>query len=256
MSKRARTSDGYVKVQGGSYVGKQASSGTHKAVIRAKYPGPRPSSGQKKKKDALKTFDAEVLHMNFASDAASSGITGGMIENTVSTNIHCINQIAQVASSRTRMDRSIHMKALCIRAKFVSNEPGPIGLLLVYDRDDGRPTTPLITDFVTPNTHNYPPSGNDTVTALNAINNTGRYKILKRWDFNMDTNSNGDGVTFGINEYVTFKKPLETTWKADNTDGNYGDMRKGALLLVGLSDMNAAGRALAMTYKTRLYFQD
>lgn len=154
--------------------------------------------------------------------------------------------VAQGASVNQRVGKKIQLKSIQARG-YVNNGTtatfNDCALLVVYDK---RPTgaLPAITDILV--------SANSQ--SMNNDVNSGRFRILKRWDFELSgvpAVGLGDGAAMSADFYLKLKG-LPEVFKAAAT-GGIGDIEEGALYLVSVGAV-AAGTAAAagvITFRTR-----
>lgn len=173
---------------------------------------------------------------------------GSFVNNTTGT-IALIATVAQGASVNQRIGKKIRLKSVQVRGTTISGSAGifcDCAALLVYDR---RPTgsLPGITDIL------------DTATAASMNNdaNSGRFVILRRWDWIMTGNSTTPATG---NEAQSFDKyvPIngkQIVYKAAGT-GAIGDIEEGALYFVSVGNQAAGTGASAMTIGFRTRFVD
>lgn len=162
--------------------------------------------------------------------------------------ITLVATIAQGASVNQRIGKKVRFKSLQVRG-LVAGDSTTVRtmatLILVYDR---RPTSslPAITDVL------------DSVSSrsFNNDDNSGRFQIVRRWDWIILSNSATTGqqnakTAYIINEYVDLKK-LPSVFKSAGT-GAIGDIEQGALYAITVGDL-AAGTNDAnviVGYRTR-----
>lgn len=168
--------------------------------------------------------------------------------NTTGT-ITLLATIAQGASVNQRIGKRAYYKSLLIRG-WIQNLSAAIyndvTILIIYDK---RPTgaLPLITDILTA----------ATPTAFMNDNNTGRFEVIRRFDYmligNTGSPSTGEEVK-SIDEYIRLnKRPI--TFESAGT-GAIGDIDSGALYMITLG-MTAAGTAAATsTLNCRVRFTE
>lgn len=189
-----------------------------------------------------KTFNVVNIGMNF--DTTSS---------KVDQIIH-INPIPVGGSSQARIGKKISGTAVSIKG-YVRCSPDTTydkaSLMLVWVRSPNLTALPDVTDILTGRT------SNDHTN----LDHASKYKILRRWDYNMIGSSSqpstGLELQF-IDEYIKLKEnKYETLWSNGNTDGSYPGIDKGALLLlsVGLNAFNEDSTPV-FRGQTRFYFND
>lgn len=165
--------------------------------------------------------------------------------------IALVATIAQGASVNQRVGKKIMLKSLQVRGYLQNGAASyfnDCAVILVYDR---RPTgsLPAITDvLVTANS-----------SAFNNDANSGRFKIIRRWDFELIGNVTGTLATQQLtdctaktaDDFVKLKG-LPTVFKAAGT-GAIGDIEEGALYVITVGN-NVAGTTAAqanLAFRTR-----
>lgn len=168
--------------------------------------------------------------------------------NTTGT-ITLLATIAQGASVNQRIGKRAYYKSLLIRG-WIQNLSAAIyndvTILIIYDK---RPTgaLPLITDILTA----------ATPTAFMNDNNTGRFEVIRRFDYmligNTGTPSTGQEVK-SIDEYIKLnRRPI--TFESAGT-GAIGDIDSGALYMVTLGITAAGTAAATSTLNFRVRFTE
>lgn len=165
-----------------------------------------------------------------------------------------VNIIAQGTAVSQRLGKKLRLKSLQIRGYAVGNSAAQINKcchLIVWDR---RPVGSL-------------PGINEIVTSVSSLsmnndNNSGRYRILKRYDFmvlgNADAGVSGDITDCSavlLDSYLDLKG-LETVFDT-TTGGAINSIESGALYAITMGN-NAAGTSAAtssITYRCR-YFEN
>lgn len=164
--------------------------------------------------------------------------------------IFLLNTIAQGTSVNQRVGKKVMMKSLQLRGYVFNNSAAlynDCALLVVYDR---RPTgsLPAITDILV--------SAN--AISLNNDNNSGRFKILKRCDFELvgaPSVTTGTEASAATADFYLSLRDLPTVYKSAAT-GAIADIEEGALYLVTVG-INAAGTsAAAGVLNCRVRFYD
>lgn len=157
-----------------------------------------------------------------------------------------IPTIAQGASVNQRVGKKVMLKNLQIRGQVQAGTAGTIAdwaIAIVYDK---RPTgsLPAVTDIlVTANSNSF---NNDA--------NSGRFKILRRWDdvvLGASGSPSNSKTAVDFSQFVKLKG-LPCVFKAAGT-GAIGDIEEGALYLVTVGSQ-AAGTAAAsapLAFRTR-----
>lgn len=206
-----------------------------------------------------KTFDAN--------NAAGPVTMANVIDNTVTPSLTpfsfgtagtawCLNQVPLGNSSITRVGRRFANTALAIRALVQAGSTTKTAnclLLLVWDRNPNTgaamPTYAQILSGATP-----------TPNSLTNKDNAPRFKILRRWQFqvmgnNTTAGQQTDKTQYYIDEFVKMKNKVTLLTAADTT-GVVPDMVEGALHLYVISDQAAGTTAPSLSMQTRLYFSD
>ena len=162
--------------------------------------------------------------------------------------ITLLNPITQGASTVQRVGKKVMTHSLQIRGQANSGTTTTVSdaaFIIVYDK---RPTgaLPAITDIL----KSVSPS------AFNNDDNTGRFKILRRWDNmfvgNTVTPTTGKEV-MDIEEFIKINLP--TVYKALGT-GAIADISEGALYLVTVGGTAAGTAAPGMNAAFRTRFLD
>lgn len=173
--------------------------------------------------------------------APIAGATGG-----------CINQVPLGNSSITRVGRKLNITAVAIRGEVLAGSTTlatKATMLLIWDRNVNQsaalPPWAQILNAQNPN-------------SLTNKDNAPRFKILRRWDFEILGNRTAGQITekglVKIEEFIKLKNKVTIFTTADST-GIYPDMMEGGLLLYVTSD-NAGTAAPQFVLNTRIYFQD
>ena len=158
-------------------------------------------------------------------------------------------QIAQGASVQQRIGKRAYYKSLLIRGIVVAGTTGTVAdgaFLIVYDK---RPTgaLPAITDILTAISPH----------AFMNDNNTGRFEIIRRKDFNILGNSATPTTgqeSYNVDEYIRLnKRPI--TFESAGT-GAIGDIDSGALYLVTVGNLVAGTTAPTLTSRFRTRFTE
>lgn len=202
---------------------------------RQKYTAPQTS--------AIKRIVAQAKETGFVDTAAAAyafDTTGSIV---------LLNTVAQGASVNQRVGKKIMLKSLQCHGQVLSNSTAvtnDISLLIVYDK---RPVgaLPAITDIL--NTANSSSFNNDA--------NSGRFRILKRWDAVLvgNTTTPQTGREAEEADFYLNLRDLPTNFKAAGT-GAIGDQEEGSLLLVTTGSNAAGTTAAAASLGFRLRFMD
>lgn len=204
-----------------------------------------------------------------------------------------INLVPAGTSASQRVGKRIKMQNILIRATFAADNNNTTAVcaatanrliaatrcsaLLIYDR---KPATP--TNWPKPS-EIFSTTGSAAAGApLTLLDTAPRFKVLKRWDFNIGLDYNLDtvnGTTIclwgagsngsvppikAIDEMVSLHG-LETEWTAGSTAGTYNEIVAGGLLLVFMGEFaqdatqittRTAGNPYVRTLTTRLYYKD
>lgn len=163
--------------------------------------------------------------------------------------ITLISQIAQGATVNQRIGKRAYYKSLLIRGIVVAGSTGTVAdgaYLIVYDK---RPNgaLPAITDILTAVSPH----------AFMNDNNTGRFEIIRRKDFNILGNSvtpTTGQESCNVDEYIKLnKRPI--TFESAGT-GAIGDIDSGALYLVTVGNLSAGTTAPTLTARFRTRFTE
>lgn len=183
-------------------------------------------------------------------DTTAAGATANYVFDTTGT-IALIATVAQGASVNQRIGKKIVWKSLQCRGQAFNGSTASINdcaLLIVYDK---RPTgaLPAITDILIASTSASP--NNDA--------NSGRFSILKRWDFILTGNITGTPATQSLTDSSAMSadwflnlKSKPGVFKAAGT-GAIGDIEEGAIYIVTVGSVAAGTGAatLAASFRTR-----
>lgn len=160
-----------------------------------------------------------------------------------------LSDIAQGASVNQRVGKKTALKSLQVRGNLVVGTTSTIcdtAVLIVYDR---RPTgaLPAITAILV----------SASASALNNDANSGRFKIIRRWDNvlcgNSTTPATGKEI-LDLNDFIDLKmRPC--IFKAAAT-GDIDDIEEGALYLVTVGNQAAGATAASANLAFRLRFVD
>lgn len=211
----------------------RAAVAAHRAVARAVN---RPSM-------AVRSYGApraEAGYVDLAADTYNHDTTGEIV---------LVATIAQGASQQQRVGKKVLYKSLQLRGFIQAGSTGTVAdaaLIFVYDR---RPTgsLPNITDVL--NTANSLSMNNDA--------NTGRFKILRRFDWTMIGNNATPSTgreAATIDEYVKLNG-LPLVCKAVGT-GAIGDIEEGAIYMISVGNVVAGTTAAVTSLTVRTRFVD
>lgn len=152
-------------------------------------------------------------------------------------------------SVNTRVGKKIRWMSILSRGQIFNNTTATISnaaVIMVYDR---RPTgsLPAITDVLTA-------VGPD---AMNNDANSGRFKILRRWDYCLIGNSTTPATGQEAKDFSEFVdlKMAPCVFKAAGT-GQIGDIEQGALYLITVGDKGAGTTASNLAAAFRVRFVD
>lgn len=160
-----------------------------------------------------------------------------------------LNTVAQGTSVNQRVGKKIMLKSVQCHGQVLNSSTAvtnDICILIVYDK---RPVgaLPAITDIL--NTANSSSFNNDA--------NSGRFRILKRWDMVLvgNTTTPQTGREAEEADFYLNLRDLPTTFKAAGT-GAIGDQEEGSLILVTVGSVAAGTAAAAASLGFRLRFVD
>ena len=185
--------------------------------------------------NAKETGFVDLAAANYACDTTGS--------------ITLLNTIAQGASTSQRIGKKVMMKSLQCHGNLLAGTTGTTTdtvVLIVYDK---RPVgvLPAITDILNSVQSN----------SFNNDANSGRFRILKRWDCvltgNRTTPATGNEMVEG--DFFLKLHDLPVNFKAAGT-GAIGDQEEGSLLLVTAGDVAAGTTAGSFAAAFRLRFVD
>lgn len=239
MAKRSRTS-GKTSKSKKNYLKKRA-----KTVTRGNYGLPAKTFNQ----DMKIKFNDENLAV--AGPTAANASTFGSDFNALNSIIY-LNRIAQNNTVNGRQGKGFMMHAVAIRAQ-IQFKPTAAGvdrvsMYLIYDRD-AHGTTMVGANIIG--------GAGGLSDQLTNTNNASRFKMLKRWDWEMsDDGTNGStGCIRNIEEFIRLKGK-ETKFTAADTTGAVTNLEKGGLylLLMGSNFTIASGDAATLKGNSRLYF--
>lgn len=163
--------------------------------------------------------------------------------------ITLVATIAQGAGVQQRVGKKVQYLSCQLRGFVASGSACVVALgtiMLVYDK---RPTgaLPAITEVLV------------TIDSrsMNNDDNSGRFRILRRWDFSFSGNTTTPATGTEMQqvmEYVDLKK-LPAVYKAVGT-GAIGDIEQGALYLITVGDRAAGTGAASSSVGIRTRFID
>jgi len=166
----------------------------------------------------------------------------GYVCDTTGT-VTLVNSIAQGAGVNERIGKKAMLRSLQIRGHLVAAAAGTVikaSILIVYDK---RPTgsLPAITDIlVTASSFSF-----------NNDNNSGRFQILRRMDFEVignNTTPTTGREAFAIDEFIKINRPI--VFKSAGT-GAIGDIEEGAVYAVTVGSAATNAPTAALGYRTR-----
>jgi len=170
-----------------------------------------------------------------------------------------LNPVNQAATASARLGRTISMQALRLRGSIQASNSAAsviacsqqVALALVYINDVNNASA-------------LPPQ-NEVFQSQNALtltnrDNTGQYRILRKWDYNLNgdrdlAGDRTDNSSIFFDEYIQLKG-LESMWSASVQTGGYDSMEKGGLCLYVRGMLPAATSAQNVFVVARLYFKD
>jgi len=217
------------------------------ALVKAarKYEGQRQMPLTRRPGAAMK----RLVAMSKETGYLDTALTGYALDTTGT--ITLLNAVPQGVAVTQRVGKKILLKSLQYRGISINGTTATVNdcaWIIVYDK---RPTgaLPAVTDILVA----------ATATAFNNDANSGRFRIISRWDTSLiGNNTTAANLTSSFmkscDTYIPLKG-LPTVYKAAAT-GAIGDIEEGALYLVTVG-WNAAGTAAAtLTINTRLRFVD
>lgn len=221
----------------------------------------RPPARRRSHKPERKTFDVggtSTIAMLASQDTAVANSAGGyLLDTAAASSAIVLNQVPIGNSSTTRVGRKFTMNALHIRCRILAPaaaaiSPPLVSVALVLIRTLDRGTTTM------------PPQNvvfrSQLANTLTNIDNAQRFKILRKWDFmlNGDSDTAGDRTSTSsalIDEMVKLGG-RETSFTQADTTGTFDDMETNALCLYVRGTQPAATATCAVAVCTRLYFTD
>lgn len=182
----------------------------------------------------------EVGYVDLATAAYALDTTGS---------IALLNTVAQGASINQRIGKKITLKSLQCRGFCANNATSTyndVAFLIVHDkRPDGN--LPAITDILE----------TASASSFNNTQNEGRFRVLKRVDFNLigsAANQYTECTTMNADFFLDLKS-IPTTYKAAGT-GAIGDIEDGALYIVSVGSGAAGTTAAVASLGFRLRYWD
>lgn len=175
--------------------------------------------------------------------APVAGSTGG-----------CLNQIPVGSSVNQRIGKKATMTAVHLRGRCFANTATTFSqgtMLLIWQRNPNQAAAlPAWADILNIQNSN----------SLTNLTNASKFKILRRWDFNVTGNQTAAQITDQghqyFDEYIRLPKNMVTTWTQANTSGIYTDMVEGALLLYFTSSSADGTICPIFNIQARVYFKD
>lgn len=173
--------------------------------------------------------------------------------SAVATTMKLLNTIPTGSSAITRIGKRVNLKAVAIRGVIQAASATTIDsitMLLVYVRNNNQAATlPAWTEVLV----------SQSSTALTNRDNASKFKILRRWDWNVTGNSTTPSTgneVIHVEEFVNLKlKP--STWTNASTAGTIAEFEEGSLLLMTVGDgANAATTTPTFDGFSRCYFVD
>jgi len=192
---------------------------------------------------SYKTYDA-VASVVVATNPSTGVATTPFLPNS-GASAGCLNQVPQGNTPITRLGRKITNCHLRIRAfvpdAITSTLSTMMTWFLVWDRAPNQAAAlpPWTTVFNSQNP-----------TTLTNVSNSGRFEILRTWDFCYIYQAGSLGTAM-IDELVDLEE-RSSYWTAASTTGLYPTMQTGALLLYCVADDNTTSSLVS----TRLYYRD
>jgi len=221
IAKRARTS-----------AGRQMATFRRSAAMSARY-----NARMSARRPSLQR---ETGYVDLASTTFNFSTTGTIV---------LVATVAQGAGVTQRVGKKIALKSCQTRGQVVSSTATVFcdcALLLVYDK---RPTgaLPAITDILV----------TATPDAFNNDTNSGRFEIVRRWDFTLIGNSSTPQTGGEIRDASAFvpMKNRPVHFKAAAT-GAIADIEQGALYMVSVGSQVAGATAGVGTIGVRTRFLD
>lgn len=187
-----------------------------------------------------KTVDSS-FSLNFDSNSA------------VANSMKLLNTIPTGTSAITRVGKRVCLKSVLIRGS-IEAAGATIGekcaLLLIYIRNPNQAATlPAWTEILT----------SQSSVALTNRDNASKFKIVRRWDYdvigNTTTPATGSEI-ITVNEFVKLKD-LPSVWTSASTAGTIGEFEEGALILASVGKQaNGATTTPTIAGNARVYFED
>lgn len=190
-----------------------------------------------------KIYDA-CSSVTVAMNPATAVATTPFLPNSAAS-AGCLNQVPLGQGSAQRLGRRIICQILRIRAYMPDAVTSTLSTMmtffLVWDNAPNQAAAlpPWTTVFTSQNP-----------TALLSITSSGRFELLRTWDFCYIYAAGTHGTPM-IDESVNLDNRV-TMWTNTNTNGLYTGMQSGALLLYSVADDNTTSSLVT----TRLYYSD
>lgn len=175
-------------------------------------------------------------------------------DGTTAQTQQLLNTIPTGTSSITRIGKKVLMKALQIRGILEAGSTGVserCAILLVYVRSNNQAATPTVWADIL--------NAQSPISMTNR-DNASKYKILRRWDYQVIGNATtagqqSDKTAYAFDEYVVFKKPLISTWTSASVAGTIAEFEKGSLHICCVGNATTAGTLRpAFSFRSRLYY--
>lgn len=203
-----------------------------------------------------KTFDSVTALPLALTNCFSNGgpVAVTPFAPVAATSAWCINQVPLGNSSITRTGRRFTNTAVAIRGSIVAGSTGTVNLaalVLVWDRNPNAGS--VIPPFTSIFTAQVPQS-------LTNKDGASRFKILRRWVFEITGNQTAGQVNDDSNhyfdEFVKLKNKVTVLTTADST-GLVTSMIEGSLLLYAMGDVAPGTSSPSLiNLQTRVYFED
>lgn len=181
---------------------------------------------------------------------------GGMVfdnNSAVASTMKLLNTIPTGTSATSRVGKRVALKAIAIRGNIAAASATTMEkctMLLVYIRTPNQATTlPAWTEILK----------GQTSYDLTNRDNASKFKILRRWDYEIIGNATtpSTGMEEQYFEYFVPLRGLPSTWTNASTAGTIGEFEEGALILCTVGDAaNGATTTCTCSGNTRLYFTD
>lgn len=161
--------------------------------------------------------------------------------------------IPQGNTVNTRNGKEISLKAVQVRGQVLAGTGSKerVCLMLVYDREpNAAAAVPVMTDILAA----------ASSTALSNRDNAPRFKVIRRWEFNIvgtpGTASVSEQSQHIVDEYVRLGPKYQIKWQASDTTGATAAKIKGNLLLVVVGNNANSAATPTFVVNTRVDFQD